>query len=340
MTERQFDKSEAACKVCGETPPFKGGTRCQRTDCGLINWGPHRQQSTAPVPESGTRLGNWKPPFAYEFIKGKDGGGGHYRIHDARDSAISFCYSEFDAQDVVFGMNAAVGAKAGVLSATGHDRAGHTADKVSFIAPNLPIWLRHTDNYWTVSVELPNKMWVEVIRESDGGPTSHVVEPSGIQEAIDAAVKGKAPASASGTLPQATQDGVWVSRYFLKMVRSAMQFVTGTESMKVHCEIDELLSLPPTAAPVSTSGAFSAFTGWIACSDRLPPTEGAACVKYLCWFQDDFALLDFDNQCGWLWGDGSYMHHQEQVTHWREIPPGPYGSAETVSATLLSQTKE
>jgi hypothetical protein len=28
----------SACKVCGRTPPFPGGTRCQRLDCGLINW--------------------------------------------------------------------------------------------------------------------------------------------------------------------------------------------------------------------------------------------------------------------------------------------------------------
>lgn len=28
----------STCKVCGKTPPFKGGTRCQRLDCGLIEW--------------------------------------------------------------------------------------------------------------------------------------------------------------------------------------------------------------------------------------------------------------------------------------------------------------
>ena len=55
----------------------------------------------------------------------------------------------------------------------------------------LPIWLRHTGTHWTVSVELPNKMWVEVIKESDGGPCSHVVEPSGIQAAIDAALNAR-----------------------------------------------------------------------------------------------------------------------------------------------------
>ncbi|MDO8706725.1 MAG: hypothetical protein Q7J84_17485 [Sulfuricaulis sp.] len=27
-----------SCGVCGKTPPFSGGTRCQRTDCGLIEW--------------------------------------------------------------------------------------------------------------------------------------------------------------------------------------------------------------------------------------------------------------------------------------------------------------
>ena len=43
--------------------------------------------------------------------------------------------------------------------------------------PHLPIWLRHTGSHWTVSIELPNKMWVEVIKGSDGGPCSHVVEP-------------------------------------------------------------------------------------------------------------------------------------------------------------------
>ena len=53
-----------------------------------------------------------------------------------------------------------------------------------------PIWLRHTDNHWTVSIELPNKMWVEIIKESDGGPCSHVAEPSGIKAAIDAATDG------------------------------------------------------------------------------------------------------------------------------------------------------
>lgn len=30
--------SASACKVCGATPPFHGGTRCQRIDCGLIEW--------------------------------------------------------------------------------------------------------------------------------------------------------------------------------------------------------------------------------------------------------------------------------------------------------------
>ena len=60
--------------------------------------------------------------------------------------------------------------------------------------PHLPIWLRHTGSHWTVSIELPNKMWVEVIKGSDGGPCSHVVEPHGIQTAIEAAMKrgGKA----------------------------------------------------------------------------------------------------------------------------------------------------
>ena len=37
----------APCKVCGKIPPFPGGTRCQRTDCGLIEW----SASPPPLPQ-------------------------------------------------------------------------------------------------------------------------------------------------------------------------------------------------------------------------------------------------------------------------------------------------
>lgn len=47
-------------------------------------------------------------PFSYEFIKGQNGDGGHYRIRDAKDNALCFCYSEFNAQDVVRLLNASV----------------------------------------------------------------------------------------------------------------------------------------------------------------------------------------------------------------------------------------
>ncbi len=84
------------------------------------------------------------------------------------------------------------------------------------------------------------------------------------------------------------------------------------------------------SARLSARATFSEFTGWIATKDRQPPTEGPACIKYLCWFQDDYAVLDFDNQCGWCWGNNDVMlqRHQEQVTHWRALPSGPYGTTD------------
>lgn len=35
---KQSQSRNSACTVCGKTPPFDGGTRCQRLDCGLVNW--------------------------------------------------------------------------------------------------------------------------------------------------------------------------------------------------------------------------------------------------------------------------------------------------------------
>lgn len=44
-------------------------------------------------------------PYGYEFIKGKDGQCGHFRIHDFADNAVGFCYSEFNAQHLVRALN-------------------------------------------------------------------------------------------------------------------------------------------------------------------------------------------------------------------------------------------
>lgn len=44
---RPSESEQQACKVCGKTPPFPGGTRCQRLDCGLINW--TREQASIAV---------------------------------------------------------------------------------------------------------------------------------------------------------------------------------------------------------------------------------------------------------------------------------------------------
>ena len=61
---------------------------------------------------------------------------------------------------------------------------------------------------------------------------------------------------------------------------------------------------------------------WIPVGERLPD-EFVAGMHYLCWFQDNWAVLEYDPQAGWLWGDGSYMTHQEQITHWMPLPAAP-----------------
>ena len=48
-----------------------------------------------------------RPPFAAEFIKGHGTFGSHYRIHDANDNALCFCYSDGNAQEVVRRLNTA-----------------------------------------------------------------------------------------------------------------------------------------------------------------------------------------------------------------------------------------
>jgi hypothetical protein len=60
------------------------------------------------------------------------------------------------------------------------------AEKVKYPA----IWLEGFKREWTVKIEL-DKKWITVIREShgDGGHSSHIVEPLGIQAAIDAAIE-------------------------------------------------------------------------------------------------------------------------------------------------------
>lgn len=45
-----------------------------------------------------------RPPFAYQWVsRGRDGG--HFRIHDANDNALCFCYSEDNAREVVERLN-------------------------------------------------------------------------------------------------------------------------------------------------------------------------------------------------------------------------------------------
>jgi len=43
--------------------------------------------------------------YSYEFIKGRDGDGGHYRIRNWHDNAVGFCYSEFNARLLVDALN-------------------------------------------------------------------------------------------------------------------------------------------------------------------------------------------------------------------------------------------
>ena len=50
--------------------------------------------------------------YAYEFINGRTDStttnprdGGHFRIHDKRDNAVGFCYSEFNARLLVDALN-------------------------------------------------------------------------------------------------------------------------------------------------------------------------------------------------------------------------------------------
>src|SRR3990167_116882 len=80
------------------------------------------------------------------------------------------------------------------------------------------------------------------------------------------------------------------------------------------------------------AAAQSAKAAWSECAKQKPP-EFVAGMHYLCWFQDREAILEYDPQAGWLWGDGSYMNHQEQVTHWMELPPVPSASTDESSKT-------
>ncbi len=58
--------------------------------------------------------------------------------------------------------------------------------------------------------------------------------------------------------------------------------------------------------------------GWIACSERLPPSD----ALYLIWANEGCFLVDWD-EGRWSFDDGSYMLSQKDVTHWRELPPPP-----------------
>jgi hypothetical protein len=62
-------------------------------------------------------------------------------------------------------------------------------------------------------------------------------------------------------------------------------------------------------------------SSWTPCSERLPEVPGTA----MCWFQDRHAVLDYDPQCGWYWGDGSSMskERQAEITHWMPLPSAP-----------------
>lgn len=62
--------------------------------------------------------------------------------------------------------------------------------------------------------------------------------------------------------------------------------------------------------------------GWISVKDRLPELNG----WYMAWFQGDHAILDFDNQIGWYWGDGEHVMEESyaiHITHWMELPDAP-----------------
>ena len=62
--------------------------------------------------------------------------------------------------------------------------------------------------------------------------------------------------------------------------------------------------------------------GWISVEDRLPELSG----WYMAWFQHDHAVLHFDNQIGWYWGDGEHVMDEpyvSHITHWMELPDAP-----------------
>lgn len=63
-------------------------------------------------------------------------------------------------------------------------------------------------------------------------------------------------------------------------------------------------------------------SGWIPVAERLPTLESD---KYLVWFQDQHAVLEYDSQCGWCWGSGDKMldRSQKEITHWMPLPEAP-----------------
>ncbi len=65
-----------------------------------------------------------------------------------------------------------------------------TADRASRVPRERAIWLRRDGDHFVVAIEV-GKQWVDLIREYYDSPSSHIIEPAGIQECIDAATGAK-----------------------------------------------------------------------------------------------------------------------------------------------------
>lgn len=84
---------------------------------------------------------------------------------------------------------------------------------------------------------------------------------------------------------------------------------------------DKMAEIHSRAIPSETAP-----TGWIACKDKMP--DEYVNGEYLCWFQERQAILFYDCQIGWMWGDGSPMGSKQaaEVTYWRDLPNAPFAA--------------
>lgn len=83
------------CKVCGKTPPFPGGTRCQRTDCGLIEWAGTAPASPAPCDRCEDAL-----PLRYQESSNRDYME-YYSLYSATGELVADVYEKEWADRIV-----------------------------------------------------------------------------------------------------------------------------------------------------------------------------------------------------------------------------------------------